>query len=114
MENHYNKSIANLIYFKSKHFVLVKFNFKKLVARTFVYYITELDNFKLERTCVKNEHECKNSYGNKICVDYKITHIACANYSTSLCDDYSIIIQDYEAKKQFPYHRFLELHYIFT
>ena len=45
-----------------------------------------LESFKPTRNCTINEHECKNSYGHKICVDEKVKHIACAVYTTKLCD----------------------------
>ena len=47
----------------------------------------ELESFKPMRTCTQTEHECKNSYGYDICVDEKVKRIACAVYTTKLCDD---------------------------
>ena len=47
----------------------------------------EKENFKLSRKCTKDEHECRNTYGSKICVPEKLKYVACAKYSIKTCDD---------------------------
>ena len=46
-----------------------------------------MENFNATRKCIESEHECTNTYGYKICVKKEVKHVACAEYSTVLCDD---------------------------
>ena len=55
--------------------------------------------------CFKNEYECENSYGYKICVQEKIRFIACAKYSKILCDDDTIFYNDF-GKVRFLFKHF--------
>ena len=52
-----------------------------------------MENFQPRRSCIKNEHECRNSYGYKICVKEKNIKVACAKYSKILCDDDKIFVK---------------------
>ena len=58
-----------------------------------------MENFNPTRKCTENEIECNNSYGYKICVEEKIKHVACADYSTELCDDDSVLVKIIITKK---------------
>ena len=55
-----------------------------------------MENFKLTRSCTKDELVCKNSYGHNICVDKNVERVACAEYFTSLCEDDKYYFETYE------------------
>ena len=55
---------------------------------------TEMENFNATRKCIESEHECTNTYGYKICVKEEVKYVACAEYSTVLCDDDKFLRQN--------------------
>ena len=67
---------------------------------TKMFYI-ELENYKPTRNCTDKEIECKNSYGYKICVEEKVKDVACAKYSTLLCEDDSLFFLRIHTDKDF-------------
>ena len=60
-----------------------------------------MENYKPTRNCTENEIECRNSYGYKICVEEKLKDVACAKYSTLLCEDDSLFLTRIETDKDF-------------
>ena len=51
-----------------------------------------MENYNATRKCSESEHECTNTYGYKICVKEEVKHVACAQYSTVLCDDDKFLV----------------------
>lgn len=70
-----------------------------------------LENYNPLRNCTINQHECKNSYGYRICVDKKLKHVACAKYSKNLCNEDKFfseyVSDDGEIYKRFNFKLFL-------
>ena len=54
-----------------------------------------MENFKLNRSCTKDEFICKNSYGHNICTDKNLKHVACAEYSTMMCENDKFYVETY-------------------
>ena len=67
---------------------------------TKIFY-KELENYKPTRNCTENEIECRNSHGYKICAEEKVKDMACASYSTVLCEDDSLFLTRIETNKYF-------------
>ena len=68
-----------------------------------------MENFKPSRNCTNNEHECKNSYGHKICVEEKFKQVACAEYWTILCNEDKFLYEYFngELRKGLGLHVFM-------
>ena len=60
-----------------------------------------MENYKPTRSCTGSKVECRNSYGYKICVEEKVKDVACATYSTILCEDDSLFLKRIETDKDF-------------
>ena len=66
----------------------------------------EMANYKPTYT-ICSKHECRNSYGHKICVDEKVRKVACAKYSTKLMRHdakYSLMFKDIFKKEIYLRH----------
>ena len=72
------------------------------------FFLLELANFYPTRNCTENEIECKNSYGYEICVEERFKYVACADYSTFMCDEKSLNVVLLETDESFYKYRNIE------
>ena len=73
-----------------------------------MFFYLEFSNFHPTRTCTENEIECKNSNGFKICVEEKVKDVACAKYSTIICDKKSLPVASIETDESFYNYKKLD------